>query len=228
MAIFRVVSQLSLLTLPVPFTDSPPAFSSWSDLVLALFPILIMKDLQIEMRLKVALMVVMSMGIVATAASVVKTIELRNLATPDFTYNATNLVYWFMSENWLIIIAACIPTIGPLYFVVLGKRTAESFAAPSKPGRSTARRGSQRFSGLSGWKLRPFWTSSSGSGSSGQSRVSAMEKGYLSSPNQSLHNSRPRSMDEETQNSEIELVGPNTRSNNGVITKTVCTKVTSR
>jgi hypothetical protein len=211
------------------FTNSPLAFSAWSDLVLALFPILIIKDLQIEMRLKTALMVVMSMGVVATAASIVKTIELRNLATPDFTYNATNLVYWFISENWLIIIAACIPTIGPLYFVVLGKRTAESFAAPSKPRRSTSTRVSQRSNGLSSWKLRSFWTSSSGSGSSsGQSRTSAMEQGYLPNPNSSSYASKPRSIDEQTQHSETELMGPSTRPNNAGITKTVCTKVTSK
>lgn len=53
----------------------------------------------------------------ATAAAIVKTIELRNLTSPDFTYNATTLAYWFMTENFVIIIAACVPTFRPLFKV---------------------------------------------------------------------------------------------------------------
>ena len=45
-----------------------PAFSSCSDVILSLFPILIIKDLKIELKLKFALCTVMGMGIVATAA----------------------------------------------------------------------------------------------------------------------------------------------------------------
>lgn len=197
-------------------TDNLPAFSSLSSLILALFPILIIKDLQLEMRLKVALVVVMSMGIVATAASIVKTVEIRNLATPDFTYNATTLVYWFISENWLIILAASIPTIGPLYFVLLGKRTAESFAAPSKPGRSTS----------SWWKQRSFW--SAGSHNSGQSRTSAMEKGCIPSPSliPSSYESA-QSIDEQNRSSETELVGPGIRMSSNAILKTTRTEFTT-
>lgn len=69
----------------------------------------------------------MSLGIFATAASILKTVELHNLATPDFTWNATDLVYWYITENWVIVIAACIPTLAPLYLVLLGKQSRESF-----------------------------------------------------------------------------------------------------
>lgn len=51
----------------------------------------------------------------ATVAAAVKTVELRNLATLDFTYDACPLVYWFLAENWIIIICACVPTIKPLF-----------------------------------------------------------------------------------------------------------------
>ncbi|GAP86640.2 putative integral membrane protein [Rosellinia necatrix] len=57
----------------------------------------------------------MSLGSIATAAAVIKTIQLRNLATPDFTWDAVSLVYWFIAENWIIIIGACVPTIKPLF-----------------------------------------------------------------------------------------------------------------
>lgn len=76
----------------------------------------------------------MSLGIIATAAATIKTVELKNLSTPDFTYNATNLVYWFITENWIIIIAACVPTLSPLYFIWTGQRTRESFAVGGSSG----------------------------------------------------------------------------------------------
>lgn len=107
--------------------------------MLALFPILIIKDLKIELRLKVGLCCVMSLGLIATAAATIKTVELRNLATADFSYNATNLVYWFITENWVIIIAACVPTLSPLYFIWTGQRTADSFAVGGFNGRGPKR-----------------------------------------------------------------------------------------
>ncbi|KAK0624997.1 hypothetical protein B0T17DRAFT_466531, partial [Bombardia bombarda] len=90
------------------------AFSALSDLILALFPILIIKNLKLDLKVKIGLCAVMGLGIIATVAACIKTVALQNLATPDFTYNAIELVYWFMTENWAIVIAACIPTLGPL------------------------------------------------------------------------------------------------------------------
>lgn len=85
-----------------------------------------------ELKLKLALCGAMALGVLATAAAVVKTVELKTLATPDFTYNARSLLCWFVSESWVIVIAASIPTLAPLYFVVMGQRTADSYAVRSK------------------------------------------------------------------------------------------------
>lgn len=175
----RVVRTIPSKSHDIWFLTLSPAFSSFSDLVLALFPILIIKDLQIEMKLKVALCSVMGMGIVATAAAIVKTVELKNLSTPDFTYNAVSLIYWYISENWLIVIAACIPTLGPLYFVLMGKRTAESFAVPSKPG-AGRRGGSWKWAGVRSWRFQSPITRSKASKSSGSDGMSSMEKGMMS------------------------------------------------
>ncbi|KAI4858816.1 hypothetical protein F4820DRAFT_441582 [Hypoxylon rubiginosum] len=90
------------------------AFSAWSDLVLALFPILIIWNLQMPLKTKLGIGFLMSLGAIAAAAAAVKTAELRNLSTPDFTWDAVLLVYWFLAENWIIIICACVPTIKPL------------------------------------------------------------------------------------------------------------------
>lgn len=132
------------------------AFSSFSDLVLALFPILIVWKLQMETRLKIGLAGVMGLGVVATAASIVKTAELKNLSTPDFTWNAVNLVYWYMAENWIIIISACIPTLLPLYMIARGKASVESYRRRGQPSGGAA----------STWntqKLRSWFSSKTGS-----------------------------------------------------------------
>jgi hypothetical protein len=145
------------------------AFSSFSDLVLALFPILIVWNLQMKLKLKAGLAAVMGLGVIATVASVFKTVELKNLSTPDFTYDATDLVYWYITENWLIIIAACFPTLGPLYMVTTGRATMDSFQRNSHP-----RVG---LSGWSRWKPRLLFSRGSSAkynskGSYGSSKAS--------------------------------------------------------
>ncbi|PVI02161.1 hypothetical protein DM02DRAFT_653786 [Periconia macrospinosa] len=112
------------------------AFAAFSDLVLALFPILIFRELHMDLKLKIALCTVMSLGLVATAAAIVKTVQLKNLATPDLTYNAVSLIYWYVSESWIVVIAACIPTLAPLYFIAKGERSARSYAAAGSKTRS--------------------------------------------------------------------------------------------
>ena len=64
----------------------------------------------------------------ATIAAIVKTVELKNLTEPDFTYETSNLSYWFMTENFTIIIAACIPTLKPL---VTGTSSTSANSGPS-------------------------------------------------------------------------------------------------
>ena len=66
-----------------------------------------------KLKFKFGLAAIMGLGLIAVLASIFKTVELKNLGTPDFTYNATDLVYWYITENWVIVIAACIPTLGP-------------------------------------------------------------------------------------------------------------------
>jgi hypothetical protein len=51
-----------------------------------------------------------------------------------------NLLLTIITENWLIIIVACISPLAPLYFVLLGRRTKESFGvcAIRRPRRKAA------------------------------------------------------------------------------------------
>jgi hypothetical protein len=72
----------------------------------------------------------MGMSIFAMVACVVKTIELRVLGSrEDFTWHASAFVIWFTVENYVVIIAASIPTLRPLalkFFRSLRTRTSAS------------------------------------------------------------------------------------------------------
>ena len=101
-----------------------------------------------KFKTKFGLAAIMSLGLVAVLASIFKTVELKNLATPDFTYNATNLVYWYITENWVIVIGACIPTLKPLYLVSTGKASKDSFRSGETSQGQTY--------WFSGWSIRPW------------------------------------------------------------------------
>ena len=98
------------------------AWNSTADLVLTLLPVMILKDLNMEVRTKIVLCVVMGMSIFAMVACIVKTVELRALGDKeDFTYNTARFVIWFTIEQYVVIIAASIPTIRPLALKVSQK-----------------------------------------------------------------------------------------------------------
>ena len=91
------------------------SFSALSDLVLALFPTVIIWNLQMRLSVKIGIASAMGLGVFAAAAAIVKTYELRLLnAKSDFTYETTGLIIWFSTEMYVIIIAACVPTLRPL------------------------------------------------------------------------------------------------------------------
>ncbi|EEH33071.2 integral membrane protein [Paracoccidioides lutzii Pb01] len=99
------------------------SFSAASDLVLALYPVFIIWSLQMTRKLKVGLTCVLALGVIATAAAVVKTIFLAELAArEDYTFETINLTTWISTEQYLIIIAACIPTLGPLFTAASGRK----------------------------------------------------------------------------------------------------------
>ncbi|KAI9157925.1 putative integral membrane protein [Paramyrothecium foliicola] len=115
------------------------AFSAWSDAVLALFPIFIIWNVQVPMRVKLGICFLMSLGLVhrsATVAAAIKTVELKNLATPDFTWDAVPLCYWFLAENWIIIICACVPTLKPLFATDTWSRLTNIFSSLTTGKRS--------------------------------------------------------------------------------------------
>lgn len=85
------------------------------DLVLTVLPVTILRNLNMELRTKVALCILLGLSFFAMIACLVKTVELRALGDRiDFTYHTSNFVIWFTIEQYIVIIAASVPTIRPL------------------------------------------------------------------------------------------------------------------
>ncbi|KAE8377565.1 hypothetical protein BDV26DRAFT_304860 [Aspergillus bertholletiae] len=90
--------------------------SAFSDLILAIYPLRTIAGLQIARKVKIGLSCVLSLGIIAMAAAIVKTIYLASLTErADFPWDTADLSIWTAVEQYLIIIAACMPTMTPLF-----------------------------------------------------------------------------------------------------------------
>ncbi|KAL2787403.1 hypothetical protein BJX66DRAFT_353367 [Aspergillus keveii] len=97
--------------------------SAFSDLVLAVYPLFTIYHLQMPLRLKIGLGILLSLGIIAMTAAIIKTINLSCLTSrSDYPWDTVNLVIWIAIEQYLIIIAACIPTLTPLVNIVVSGR----------------------------------------------------------------------------------------------------------
>lgn len=98
--------------------------NTFHDLLLTFLPLFIMKDLRMKLRVKIILVILMSMSIFVCVASVIKTIALGNLGKrADFTYDTTFFIIWFTIENYVSIIAASVPSLRPLFLSFTRKPT---------------------------------------------------------------------------------------------------------
>jgi len=91
------------------------SFNSLTDLILAIFPALVVWHLNMKLAMKLSLIALMGLGIFAMVASIVKTVLLRSVgSSTDYTYNTSLLIVWWTIELYLVIIGASIPTLKPL------------------------------------------------------------------------------------------------------------------
>lgn len=86
-----------------------------SDFTFAAFPIFVLWRVQIDFKTKMGLWVLMCLGFITGACCLVRTV-LNNQALPlDETYDGIINWLWRLFEVQIGIIAACIPTLRPLY-----------------------------------------------------------------------------------------------------------------
>ncbi|KAI1881605.1 hypothetical protein JX265_000431 [Neoarthrinium moseri] len=89
--------------------------SLFSDATYAIFPIFLMKGLQMDRRTKYALIPIMGLGWVASIAVAIRYGFLTALMSPDFTYDALTIAILSSIEQGLAITAGNLATLWPLF-----------------------------------------------------------------------------------------------------------------
>ncbi|KKK13541.1 hypothetical protein ARAM_001710 [Aspergillus rambellii] len=121
------------------------SFSAASDFVLAVYPLFMIWNLQMAVKVKVGLGIVLSLGFIVMIAAIVKTVHLALLSRQtDYPWNIVNLIIWITVEQYLIIIAACISTITPLFNITVRQRSAKRNTHMSHRGVQSRSRQSRR------------------------------------------------------------------------------------
>ncbi|EPE25197.1 hypothetical protein GLAREA_11778 [Glarea lozoyensis ATCC 20868] len=86
-----------------------------TDVLFATLPIPMVWNLQVNMRTKLSLVVILSLGLFACAAAIVKTVLQSKLyVTPNTTRNDTYFI-WNSVELYIGILAASLPSLRPLF-----------------------------------------------------------------------------------------------------------------
>ncbi|KAI4202044.1 MAG: hypothetical protein LQ350_002832 [Teloschistes chrysophthalmus] len=86
-----------------------------SDFFLSTFPIIILRKVQIGLRDKVGLCLLMGLGVITGCLSLVRTVLNGQNEAPDATWDSIPNWYWRTWEVFFGISAACIPTLRPGY-----------------------------------------------------------------------------------------------------------------
>ncbi|PVI02353.1 hypothetical protein DM02DRAFT_308604 [Periconia macrospinosa] len=97
------------------------AFSIISDFTFALLPALLVMNLQLARKTKIALIPLLTMGCIASSAVVARLPYMLNIANPDFLWATSDIAIWSTVEQGLAITAGSLATIRPLFSIFLFK-----------------------------------------------------------------------------------------------------------
>ena len=120
-------------------------FSVFVDLNLAIYPIVIMRRLQMELRKKISICILMGLGVTATICAAFKIPHLRDQTEPDITWAIIPLACWTSAEVNLVMIAASVPLLRPLWLWLTGKPYNHSTRGSERNVKRTSRRGFKSF-----------------------------------------------------------------------------------
>ncbi|MCJ1405183.1 hypothetical protein MMC11_008409 [Xylographa trunciseda] len=117
------------------------AYYAFLDITLALIPITFVCSLQLSRKKKTSICLLLSLGVIAGVCAFIKLTKLPELgARDDTTWNTTPLFIWNANEINLVIIAACIPSLRPLFITLLGGTvstpSSRSLSAPTSRKKS--------------------------------------------------------------------------------------------
>ncbi|KAH4924788.1 hypothetical protein HBI70_096550 [Parastagonospora nodorum] len=93
-----------------------------TDLIFALLPIPMVWRLQLNLRTRIGLAIVLSLGLFASAVAIYKTpMQYNFFKQPDFSGNGAGYYVWQQVEMHVGIQAACLPTLKPLFASFFGR-----------------------------------------------------------------------------------------------------------
>ncbi|KAH9908509.1 hypothetical protein F4778DRAFT_717446 [Xylariomycetidae sp. FL2044] len=98
------------------------SISALVDFYLAVYPGIVLFQLQMNIKKKIALSVSLGLGSIAGIVAIYKSTRIPGLASSDFTYDTADLTIWTCIEGSTIVIGTCIPTLRPLAEKLLGTR----------------------------------------------------------------------------------------------------------
>lgn len=117
------------------------AWSTAINFLLALLPWHVITSLNMNRSEKATIACGLSLGVLAGACSLVRTIELKPLSSMDnYVYDTSSMLLWFSSEVCLTIICACIPVLRPLYIRVTSGNKDDSLEEISYPSSTFGKR----------------------------------------------------------------------------------------
>ncbi|KAI1654255.1 hypothetical protein F4813DRAFT_392759 [Daldinia decipiens] len=135
----------------------PSAYTAFMDIVLAVFPSIIITQLNISRKMKISLCCLMGGSIFATGATIAKIYFMRtkNLGNHnDITWTWSSIAIWYLCEMHVIIIAGNIPTLWPVLKGFIKKKGGNSGSSGSYLNASgnTERSEAVRLSDMNGTK----------------------------------------------------------------------------
>ncbi|KAK4243124.1 hypothetical protein C7999DRAFT_18479 [Corynascus novoguineensis] len=115
------------ISLFVTFALINTSFNIFTDVLFATFPIPIIWTLKMKRKLKIYLVVILSLGYFAVAMGIVKSIyQIAFAREPDKTFNQS-IQFWGFLQLQLGIIAACATSLKPLFSRILKLSTNEQY-----------------------------------------------------------------------------------------------------
>ncbi|KAF2147590.1 uncharacterized protein K452DRAFT_217710, partial [Aplosporella prunicola CBS 121167] len=95
--------------------------SALSNFTFGMLPILLVWNLNMERRLKIALVPILSMACIASSAVLVRMAYVKDFKDPDFLWATVDIAIWSDTEQGLEITAGSLATLRPLFRVAAAR-----------------------------------------------------------------------------------------------------------
>ncbi|KAK4641122.1 hypothetical protein QC761_609580 [Podospora bellae-mahoneyi] len=102
-----------------------------ADFFFAIFPWVFLWKLQMSQREKIIIAASMSLGLIAGACGIKRTIEVPNLSSTNYTKDTVGLIVWSAAEIAITMICIGVPVVRPLYKGFIDKLTSRATRSTS-------------------------------------------------------------------------------------------------